>query len=91
MDSNTIIERSRGLEFSRLDEAYLAIDSQAGYCYGLNETGGIIWEIISAPVSVGELCRQPRLEYAADEATCLRDVVALLSSLHDAGLVQITH
>ncbi len=89
MDSHTIVERVKGLEFSRLDEAYLAIDSDAGYCYGLNATAGSIWDRIDSPVSVGELCARLGRDYDTDEETLRRDVDALLSSLRDAGLVQI--
>lgn len=89
MDSNTIVERVKGLEFSRLDEAYLAIDADAGYCYGLNSTAGAIWDRIDAPISVSEICARLGRDYDADEDTLRRDVLALLSSLRDAGLVQI--
>lgn len=89
MDSDTTIQRVNGLEFSRLDEAYLAIDSEAGYCYGLNATAGSIWDRIDAPVSVGDLCARLSRDYDANEETLRRDVLAFLSSLRESGLIQV--
>jgi hypothetical protein len=45
--------------------------------------------MISAPLSVGEVCTRLRREYAVEEEICRRDVIALLSSLREAGLVQV--
>ena len=45
--------------------------------------------MIGDPLSIGELCTRLGREYAAEEETCRRDVIALLSGLRDAGLVQI--
>jgi len=87
MDLKTIVQRKEGLEFSHLDESYLAIDAQAGYCYGLNSTAGVIWDMLETPTSISDLCARLGREYAVDEAVCARDTLALLSSLRDAGLV----
>ena len=88
MDAQTIVQRKSGLEFSRLDEAYLAIDAQAGYCYGLNATAGAVWDLLHDPLSVAALCARLRQDYRTDEETCRRDVTALLSEMSAAGLVQ---
>lgn len=59
MDSDTTIQRVNGLEFSRLDEAYLAIDSEAGYCYGLKPPGAS---------GTGSTRRSPSANFAPDWA-----------------------
>ena len=90
MDMRSIAQRLPGTEFSRLDDAYLAIDSEKGYCYSLNGTAGRVWELTEQPVMLADLCLQMQREFVVEEETCQRDVFTLVTSLHKAGLVQIT-
>jgi hypothetical protein len=85
----SIIIRTAEVLFSRLDEEMLAIDAQAGYCYSLNESAGLLWDLISAPTSVNEICTQLCTEYTVDENTCLNEVLTLLKDMLDAGLIQV--
>ncbi len=89
LEKRTIVKRANDLPFSRLDDELLAIDSQAGYCYSLNETAGVVWDLIAMPVSVEKICAQVCGRYAVDEGVCLREISALLSALHEAALVEI--
>jgi len=89
LDLHTIIQRSKDIPFSQLDDELLAIDAQADYCYSLNETAGRVWDLIAAPTSFEEICAQLRREYAVDEPTCRREVTTLLQGLCDAGLVHL--
>jgi hypothetical protein len=91
IESTTTIQRGKDIPFSQLDDELLAIDSQAGYCYSLNETAGRVWDLIAAPTPVSEVCAQLRQEYVVDEETCQREVVAVLQGLCEAGLVQGNH
>ena len=72
-----------------LDDELLGIDSQAGYCYSLNETAGRVWELIAEPMTVSEICSRLRKEFAVDEQTCKRETISLLQQLTDAGLAGI--
>jgi len=87
----TIVRRAREIPFSRLDDESLAIDSQAGFCYSLNETGAVVWDLLAEPVKVADLCARLRQEFNVDEARCLADVTELLQSLREAGLVEASH
>jgi hypothetical protein len=84
-----IIKRIKDLSFSRLDDELLAIDSQAGYCYSLNETAGRVWDLIAFPLSIEEICSRLRREYAVDEETCLKKVTTLIEALIEAKLVEV--
>ncbi len=86
---NTVVRRVKDILFSQLDDELVAIDAQAGYCYSLNETAGRVWELIAAPISLSAICAQLCREYRVDEATCLREVSAMVEGLRKAGLVQI--
>lgn len=86
----SIVQRAKDVPFSQLDDEWLAIDAQAGFVYSLNESAGLIWDLIQMPTSIQTICARLRQEYAVDEATCRRDVIAVLQALHDAELVQVS-
>ena len=90
LNTDSVVRRCADVVFSKLDDELLAIDSQAGYCYSMNETAGRIWDLVVNPVSVAELCSQLRNEFAVDEHTCLKEVLPLLQRLTDSGLIQVT-
>ncbi len=89
IEPTAILQRSKDIAFSQLDDELLALDAQAGYCYALNETAGRVWDMIAAPTSPEAICAQLRREYAVDEPTCRSQVMALLQGLCDAGLVRV--
>jgi hypothetical protein len=89
MTTESVVSRSVDIVFSQLDDELLAIDSEAGYCYSLNETAGRIWDMISSPLSIGEICRQLGKEYSVDEHVCRHEVLPLLQKLHDSGLIRV--
>lgn len=90
MNLRSTVQRLSSTEFSRLDDAYLAINSEKGSCYSLNGTAGRIWELTERPITLSEVCLQMQREFTVEEDTCQRDVLALVTSLHKAGLLQIT-
>lgn len=83
----TIIQRNPAILFSNLDDEYLALDAEAGFCYSLNPVSGRIWNLLEEPLTFEGLCAQLRREYTVDEATCRRDVGEVLTKLASAGLV----
>ena len=89
IDIQTKIQRAKNIPFSQLDDELLAIDAQAGYCYSLNPTAGRVWELIVLPVTVDTVCAQLLREYSVDEATCQREVIALLDGMLAAVLVRV--
>lgn len=86
---DSIVARNPGTAFSKLDDEMLAIDSQAGYCYSLNETAGRIWELLASPLSIRELSSRLTEEFSVDDTTCRQEVTALLQQLLDSGLIQV--
>lgn len=86
---DSIVCRKSDVVFSKLDDELLAIDSQAGYCYSLNETAGRIWDLISVPVAVVDLCSHLRAEFTVDEQVCRNEILLLLKGLLESGLIQV--
>jgi|ERR1039457_5042903 hypothetical protein len=86
---DTIVSRAVDLPFTRLDEEMLAIDEKAGYFYSLNESAARVWELLDKPIPVSAVCNRLCEEYAVDEKSCLKDLLPLLQSLHDVGLLKV--
>lgn len=89
LDKLTIVCGNPDIPFSQLHDDLLGIDERAGYCYSLNASAARIWDLISAPTSVGNLCSALEREFLVDPDTCFRDVSELLLTLRDADLVRI--
>jgi len=89
IDPDTIVRRSREIIFSRLDDELLAIHSEGGLCYSLNESAASVWENMKEAIAVRELCSRMRATYAVNEQVCMSDVLEILSALNDAGLVEV--
>ena len=83
------VSRVADVLFSAVDEELLAIDAATNSLFSLNPTAGRVWELIEAPVRIGDVCASMCREFAVDEATCLRDVLELLERLHSAGIVTV--
>lgn len=85
---DTVLVRTREIQFDQFDEEYYAVDSKAGFFYNLNATGNRIWALLETPHSINALCAQLRQEYRIDAETCLRQVTETVTKMRDAGLVQ---
>lgn len=86
---DSVVWRSTDVVFSRLDDELLAIDAQAGFCYSMNETAGRIWDMISAPIAVSEVCSRLTTEFKVSHDACIHDVLPLLEEMHEAGIIMI--
>jgi hypothetical protein len=89
IEPNSVVQRTGDLLFSQLDDDKIAIDSQAGYYYAMNESAGRVWELIAEPISVDAVCAQLHAEYDVAPQQCRQDVLALLAALYKAGLVEV--
>ena len=85
----SVVERSRDLTFTEVADDHLAIDVEAGYAWALDGIGHRVWELLASPGTVASICESLRAEYDVDEETCLRDVLELLGTFVDEGLVTV--
>lgn len=90
MNLSVTLHRLPGTEFSRLDDAYLAIDSARGFCYSLNATAGRAWELMEQPITLAKLCAQMQSEFAVEEESCRTEISVIVTQLRAAGLVKVT-
>ena len=70
------------------DEA-VVLDLNSGTYYGLDDLGARIWTLIEQPVSLATLREAIMSEYEVDAETCERDLVAFLSKMQVAGLIDV--
>lgn len=74
---------------STLDNEEVVLHVSAGKYFGLNEVGQFIWARLQEPAGVGELCDAVLVEYKIDAGQCEKDVVSLLETLAEKGLIEV--
>jgi hypothetical protein len=57
--------------------------------YGMNPVGARVWELLKQPKSVGELRDVLLDEYEVDQERCEIDLLALLGTMRDEGLIVV--
>jgi hypothetical protein len=72
-----------------VDGEAVILHLEDGLYYGLNPVGARIWELVQAPVSVGEVQGALLDEYDVEPEVCRAELVALLAELAARGLVEI--
>lgn len=83
------VARSDALVSAPLGEELAMMDVDSGSYYLLDDIGTFIWEALAAPILVSDVLAQVRAEYDVTPERCEADVLGLLESLHDKGLLRI--
>jgi hypothetical protein len=60
----------------------------AGSYFALGLVGTRVWELLSEPRSVEEICATLRGEFAIDPNTCRNEVLDFVNEMHDKQLVK---
>lgn len=89
LDRTTRFRRSADVLAAEVDGEMVMMDVERGVYVGLDAIGTDIWKRLEAPAMAAELASILSEEYDADPATIERDVLALLSSLTEQGLVEV--
>ena len=58
--------------------------------FGLNPVGARVWSLLQKPRSVGELRDALLDEYDVETERCERDLLDLLETMRNEGLIQVT-
>jgi hypothetical protein len=80
---------AEGQVSSEIGEEVAILDLKAGTYYGLDTVGARVWELIQGPKSVGEIRNILLDEYEVEPKRCERDLLALLQTLVNEGLVEV--
>ena len=71
-----------------VDGELVILDIQLGKYFGLDDIAQAIWDRLSSPVTVGQLCLDLEQRYDAPLATIQHDVLVMLNDLHQHGIVK---
>jgi hypothetical protein len=73
-----------------LEDEVAIVHLKAGVYYGLDPVGARIWELIATPRSVRAVRDALLAEYQVDAERCGDDLITLLRTMADAGLVDVS-
>ena len=74
---------------TQLDGETVLMHVSKGEYFGLDEVGTFVWELLSQPVSVGQLCKAVESEFDVAPDLCESDILSLIERLEDEDLVEI--
>lgn len=72
---------------AEIDGQLVALDIQAGVCFGLNAVATAIWKLLDEEHDVPRLADRLQDLYEVDRATCEQETRMLLDELADVGLI----
>jgi hypothetical protein len=84
-----IVSRKKEVDARRIAGEVVFMDAESGNYYSLNNTASRIWEVLENSHTVSEIVRILMQEYEVDETRCYGELVELLSSLNQQGLISI--
>ncbi len=82
-----LVRNDSGLLSELVDDELVGMSIEAGTCYGFNGVATRVWELLAEPRSIDELSATLVDEYDVEAETCRRDLVALIDTLREQGLV----
>lgn len=85
----TQVVHEQGNIVSDMDGDKVMMNITNGNYYNLGQIGGRIWELIAAPVSVGEIVSALMTEYEVEQSQCEEQVFSFLKHLLDEKLILI--
>lgn len=88
---NSILIQNQEILSADLDEELVMISLETDAYYALDAIGRRIWELISQPTMVADLCATLQEEYHVDATTCQQDVLELLNEMVEQGLITIVN
>jgi hypothetical protein len=87
---DSVVTVSKDQVSCSLEDEIAIVQLKAGIYYGLDPVGARIWELIATPRSVRAVRDALIAEYEVDAERCEHDVVTLLRTMAEAGLVEVS-
>jgi hypothetical protein len=87
---DSVVVASRDQVSCSLEDEVAIVHLKAGVYYGLDPVGARIWELIATPRSVRAVRDALLAEYQVDTERCGDDLITLLRTMADAGLVDVS-
>jgi hypothetical protein len=90
ISTNDVVRKAPGLLQAEIDDEVVALKMGTDACYGLNELGSRIWQLLAEPIRVSKLCELLMMEYDVEAIVCERQVLDLLEELRAEKLISCT-
>lgn len=84
---NTLIERSKEVLQSALDDEVIIMNMKTGEYHGANVLGARIWKLLETPITFNSLCNQLLEEYKVEKSVCEEETSRFLKMLLDKKLI----
>lgn len=85
----TVVRKSAGQVSCQINDEVAILDLERSLYFGLEGVGVEIWEALEQPRSVAELCDRIVASFDVSRKECEKDVLELLASLQNEGLIEI--
>ena len=82
--------RTKELLSADVGDELVALDADAGHCYGFNSVAASVWRQLKEPQSFDGLKRSLMDEYEVSEEQCSADLTQLLNDFVGKGLIRRT-
>ena len=89
IELSTVVKQSKHQVSCNVDDEVAILNLKSTLYFGLDEVGACIWEALSEPRAVSELCKTVLDHFDVDETRCHSDVFKFLTELDDAGLIEL--
>ncbi len=86
----TVYKRAVDLMEAELGDELVALDADAGRCFGFNDVATSVWRQLEQPKNLDQLRCALVDEYDVDPEQCTRELKELLDDLCAKGLVTVT-
>jgi Coenzyme PQQ synthesis protein D (PqqD) len=88
IELSTTVKQSKDQVSCDLNDEAAILNLKSTLYFGLDEVGAYIWQALSEPRTVCELCKAVLDRFDVDEARCHTDVLEFLTKLDQAGLIE---
>jgi Coenzyme PQQ synthesis protein D (PqqD) len=80
--------RAVSLIEAELGDELVALDPEAGSCFGFNPVAASVWRLLEQPRTADELHTELMNDYVVGETQCREEVAGLLGDLEARGLIK---
>lgn len=81
--------RTNEMMWSEVAGDVVALDPQAGVCFGMEEVSAAVWHLLAEPQTGEAICVALLAQYDVDTETCRNEVKALLDTMLGDRLIEI--
>jgi hypothetical protein len=83
------VKKSKDQVSCSLNDEVAILNLERALYFGLDEVGAFVWQALSEPQQVSELCKAVFDRFEVDEVQCNADMLELLTELDEAGLIEL--